>query len=347
MSTEQSGNNKYFLINDFGFFILLLSQGELNMIINTGMRTDIPAFYSQWLMNRIRAGFVLVRNPFHLEMITRYELDPSVVDCLAFCTKNPEPMLKHLGELKKYHQFWFVTITPYGKEIEPNVPPKEKVMESFAALSNAVGIDCVNWRYDPILIDSTYTLERHISDFEQMCRTLSGYTKVCVISFIDLYEKVIRNFPQVRSVTPRERITIGKTFSEIGSRYGITVKACAEGKELEKYGIDCGGCMTKETLEAAIGSRLAVVKNKSQRSECSPKGHLLGGACVLGNDIGAYNTCRHFCKYCYANYDRESVRRSASLHDPLSPMLVGDLREGESVHQANQKSWIDRQLTLF
>ena len=92
------------------------------MIINTGMRTDIPAFYSQWFMNRIQAGYVLVRNPYRPDWITRYELSPDVVDCIAFCTKNPEPMLKHLDRLKNYHQYWFVTITPYGRDIEPNVP---------------------------------------------------------------------------------------------------------------------------------------------------------------------------------------------------------------------------------
>lgn len=165
------------------------------MIINTGMRTDVPAFYSEWLMNRLRAGFVLVRNPYRPELVTRYELNPDVVDCIAFCTKNPAPVLKYLDELKIFHQYWFVTITPYGKDIEPNVPPKEDVMRDFIALSKAVGINCVGWRYDPIFIDNIYTLERHIADFEQMCKMLSGYTKVCVISFIDLYEKVKRNFP--------------------------------------------------------------------------------------------------------------------------------------------------------
>ncbi len=308
------------------------------MIINTGMRTDIPAFYSEWFMNRIRAGFVLVRNPYNPERITRYELDPDVVDCLAFCTKNPAPMLKHLGELKAYHQYWFVTITPYGTDIEPNVPPKEKVMQDFITLSESVGADCVSWRYDPIFIDGTYTLERHISDFEQMCKTLSGYTHVCVISFIDLYEKVKRNFPQVRTVSRQERITIGKTFAEIGRKHGITIKACAEGKELAPYGVDCNGCMTKETFEAAVGSRLNVLKIKSQRPEC---------ACVLGTDIGAYDTCGHLCRYCYANSDRENVRRNMLLHDPNSPLPVGGLREGEVIHPAKQERWTDDQLSFF
>ena len=308
------------------------------MIINTGMRTDIPAFYSEWFMNRIRAGFVLVRNPYRPDWITRYDLSPDVVDCIAFCTKNPAPMLKHLDELKAFHQYWFVTITPYGRDVEPNVPPKEKVMQDFIKLSNAIGVKCVGWRYDPIFIDSTYTLDCHIADFEQMCETLSGHTKVCVISFIDLYEKVKRNFPQAGTVTHQEHIKIGKTFAETGRRYGITIKACAEGTDLTPFGVDCAGCMTKETFEAAVGSRLNVPKKKSQRAEC---------ACVLGTDIGAYDTCGHLCRYCYANYNHENVRRNMRLHDPESPFLVGNIREGEVIHQASQGSWIDAQLTLF
>lgn len=308
------------------------------MIINTGMRTDIPAFYGEWLMNRIREGYVLVRNPYRPDWVTRYELDPAVVDCIAFCTKNPAPLLPHLGELGAYHQYWFVTITPYGKEIEPNVPPKEEVMQSFIALSDTVGINSVGWRYDPILIDSTYTVERHIAEFSQMCRTLSGHTRVCVISFIDLYEKVRRNFPQAREVSPDERHAIGRAFAALGERFGITVKACAEGRELEKYGIDCSGCMTKETFEAAIGSNIIIPKQKNQRAEC---------ACVLGTDIGAYDTCRHMCRYCYANCSSENVARNARLHDPKSPLLVGHLMDGEVVHNAKQGSIIDRQMTLF
>ncbi len=308
------------------------------MIINTGMRTDIPAFYSEWFMNRIREGYVLVRNPYRPDWITRYELSPDVVDCLAFCTKNPAPMLRYIDELKRFHQYWFVTITPYDKDIEPNVPPKEQVMQDFAALSEAIGTNCIAWRYDPIFIDNIYTIERHISDFEIMCRTLSGYTNVCVISFIDLYERVSRDFSQVRTVTSQERAAIGKTFAEIGSRYGITIKACAEGNDLAQYGVDCNGCMTKETFEQAIGSRINVPKKKSQRAECS---------CVLGTDIGAYDTCGHLCRYCYANSNRENVRRNMKIHDPKSPFLIGTLNDGEIIHQAEQVSWIDNQLSFF
>ena len=123
------------------------------MIIQTGMRTDIPAFYSKWFMNRIKEGYVLVRNPYNERQVTRYRLTPDVVDLIAFCTKNPAPMLPYMNVLKPYGQYWFVTITPYGRDIEPNVPDKEKVMDDFKKLSDIVGVDSMGWRYDPIFID--------------------------------------------------------------------------------------------------------------------------------------------------------------------------------------------------
>ena len=104
------------------------------MIIQTGMRTDIPAFYAKWFTNRLKAGYVLARNPYNPASVTRYRLDPEVVDLIGFCTKNPAPMLPRLELLKPYGQHWSVTITPYGRDIEPHVPPKEQVMESLKRL---------------------------------------------------------------------------------------------------------------------------------------------------------------------------------------------------------------------
>jgi hypothetical protein len=308
------------------------------MIIQTGMRTDIPAFYSEWFLNRMREGFVMVRNPYNPQMVTRYELSPEVVDLIAFCTKNPAPMLGHMDVLKPYGQYWFVTITPYGNEIEPQVPPKETVMEDFKRLSDAVGVDCVGWRYDPIFLSDTYPLERHLEDFERMAENLSGYTRTCVISFIDLYKKVEKNFPEARAVRKEERIQIGEAFARIGARYCMTIRSCAEGDELAPYGVDCSGCMTVETFETALHGHLNAPKKKSPRAEC---------ACFLGNDIGAYNTCAHFCRYCYANYDAATVRRNRQNHDPSSPLLIGHLHPDDKVHQAKQETWLDRQLTLW
>lgn len=309
------------------------------MIIQTGMRTDIPAFYSKWFLNRLREGYVLVRNPYQPASVTRYSLSPEVVDLIAFCTKNPAPMLPHMDALKPYGQYWFVTITPYGREIEPNVPDKEEVMKSFRKLSDIVGVNSVGWRYDPVFLSGDYPLSRHLADFEHMASFLSGYTKTCVISFIDLYKKVERNFPEVREVSPRDRISLGKEFARIGKKYGMTVKSCAEGNDLAPYGVDCGGCMTVSTFELALGGHLDVPKKKNQRGgQC---------ACLLGSDIGAYDTCGHLCRYCYANANADAVRRNLKLHDPDSPLLLGSLHPEDTIHQARQTSWLDGQLTLF
>ena len=307
------------------------------MIIQTGARTDIPAFYSKWFLNRLREGFVLVRNPYNPCAVTRYELSPEVVDLISFCTKNPAPMLPHMDKLASYGQHWFVTITPYGREIEPGVPDKEQVMEDFKKLSRTIGADSMGWRYDPIFLSDTYTLQRHLNDFEQMAQTLSGYTRTCVISFIDLYPKVRRNFPTLKEVPQKARIALGQAFVKIGQTYGITIKSCAEGEELAPYGVDCSGCMTIETWENALHTKLDVPKRKPARAEC---------ACFLGNDIGAYNTCGHLCRYCYANYDAATVRENMRSHDPNSPFLLGHSRPEDIIHQADQKSWVDRQLRL-
>ncbi len=310
------------------------------MIIQTGMRTDIPAFYSEWLINRIKEGYVLVRNPYNLNQVTRYSLSPDCVDLIAFCTKNPAPMLSYMDILKPYGQYWFVTITPYGRDIEPNVPDREKVMEDFMKLSDTVGVDSVGWRYDPILINEKYSVERHIADFEMMAKKLSGYTKTCVISFIDIYKKVERNMPEARAVSKSDRITIGKAFIETAKKYGMTIRPCAEGDELAAYGADCSGCMTVKTFETALHANLDVPRTgKNQRNgQC---------ACLLGVDIGAYDTCGHLCKYCYANADTALVRENMRRHNPRSLFLVGESMPDDVIHDAKQKSWIDGQMRLI
>ena len=206
------------------------------MIINTGCRTDIPAFYSKWFINRIREGYVLVRNPYYPSQITKYLLNPEVVDCIEFCTKNPEPMLKYLDELDKFKQDWFVTITPYGKDIEPNVPDKEKVIESFKKLSEHFKRKYVGWRYDPIFINDEFDINKHIQEFAKIAKTLQGYTRNCVISFLDLYEKVKRNAPNLKPPIMEEQIKLAKAFVEIGKENDMTIYSCCENTHLAKYG---------------------------------------------------------------------------------------------------------------
>ena len=307
------------------------------MIINTGQRTDIPAFYAEWFANRLREGFVCVRNPYNPVQVSRYRLHPDVVDVIGFCTKNPAPMFLYMDLIKDYGQYWFVTITPYGKDIEPNVPDKHKLLSDFQKLSGLVGVPSIGWRYDPIFISDRYTEEYHLHAFEQIASALDGYTKTVVISFIDLYPKVKRNFPEAKEVTKQQRIRLGRSFVEIAASHGMTVKPCAEGTELAAYGADCSGCMTIKTYEEAIGKRLIAPKKKGARAEC---------ACYLACDIGAYNTCRHLCRYCYANAENAKVIKLSKQHDVNSPFLIGNYREGDKIHDVPQKSWIETQMQL-
>lgn len=309
------------------------------MIINTGQRTDIPAFYAEWVANRLKEGFVCVRNPYYPEQVSRYRLDPSVVDCIGFCTKNPAPMFRYMDLLKDYGQYWFVTITPYGRDIEPNVKDKHQVLDDFKKLSEIVGVNSMGWRFDPIFITDKYPEEYHLRAFEKMATALDGYTKTAVISFIDLYPKVKRNFPEAREVTKEERLSLGREMVKIAAAHGMTLKPCAEGDDLAPFGADCGGCMRIGDYEKAIGKRLNAPKKKGARAEC---------ACYLSCDIGAYNTCRHLCKYCYANAEPARVLAQSRLHDPKSPFLIGGFKQGDVIRDVPQESWIvEDPITVF
>ena len=245
------------------------------MIIHASMRTDIPAFYSEWFTNRIREGYVRVRNPYDPLQVTEYSLDPEVVDLIVFCSKNPVPMLKYMQ------------------------------------ISEIVGEEHIGWRYDPIFIDDKYTVKYHLEQFEGISAALQGYTKNCVISFLDLYQKVKRNFPEVKMVSKEQRKYLGERMTRIATEHKMILRPCGEGTELAAFGADCNGCMTQQIYENAIHMSLDMPKKQFLRKEC---------ACYLGNDIGAYNSCPHMCKYCYANYDEKSVRLNRINHNPKSAL---------------------------
>ena len=308
------------------------------MILSTGQRTDIPAFYAEWFANRLKAGEVYVRSPYQEHTVYRYTLDPSVVDCIGFCTKNPEPMFPYMNLLQEYGQFWYVTITPYGNDLEPRVPDKHHMLEVFKTLSGYVGIPAIGWRYDPILLTEKYTPEYHLRAFQTMAEALEGYTDNVVISFVDRYQKVRRNFPELKDVPHAVQRDIGVEIVSIAHEHGMIVRPCAEGDWLEPYGADCSGCMTIPMFERAIGEHLDVPHQTKGRKEC---------ACFLSNDIGAYDTCPHLCKYCYANNDPKRVAENNRAHDPESPFLVGNFEEGDRIIDRSQKSWISGQMRFF
>lgn len=307
------------------------------MILNTGSRTDIPAYFSRWFFNRVADGSVLVRNPYNPHRVTSYQIDPAVVDLITFCTKKPAPMLDRLDELSAFDTFWHVTITPYGKDIEPFVPPVSETLDSFRKLSAVIGKNRVVWRYDPVVLTERYDVRCHIRAFESMSAALEGWTDQCVVSFLDLYEKTKRNFPEAASVGMDDQERLIDAFTESAERHGLQIHLCCENSALVRKRVDADGCFSQKIIEDALGSRLIVPKHKEARPICR---------CLLGSDIGAYNTCGHGCRYCYANYDRKTVKRNLSLHNPDSALLIGHLKPDDIVTQADQKSWKDRRIRM-
>ena len=306
------------------------------MIINTGQRTDIPAFYSKWFMNRIREGFVMVRNPYYPTQVTRYSLSSKVVDIIGFCTKNPHPMIQYLDELSEYRQFWYITITAFGRDLEPNVPHVDKVIEDFKTISNKIGKQAMGWRYTPIIINETYPLERHIRAFEYIASKLEGYTDLAVFGFVDLYDKLKRNHPEIKDAADEDKIRLAKEFKKIAEKHHLELRLCSKEKWLKEYGIDVDGCMRLEDYERA--GQIKLTPNKKMQAR---KGYC---ACFLSNDIGAYNTCMHLCTYCYANGNVNLVRSNNHKHNPNSPFLIGDYMNDDQIKDAFQESWITNSL---
>ena len=158
------------------------------MIISASRRTDIPTYYSEWFLNRIKDGFVYVRNPMNVHQISKISLSPDVVDGIVFWTKNPVPMLDKLYNLQDYAYYFQFTVNSYGKDIEANIPSKNDIIvPAFRELSRIIGAEKVIWRYDPIMLTSKYTIDYHVNYFNELAKRLSGYTHKCVISFVDFY----------------------------------------------------------------------------------------------------------------------------------------------------------------
>jgi hypothetical protein len=294
------------------------------MILSVSRRTDIPAFYSEWFYNRVKEGFVYVRNPMNIHSISKVKIDPNVVDCIVFWTKNPKAMLSRLDEIKDFNYYFQYTINPYNRELEVHVPKKDNVIETFIELSQKIGSKRMIWRYDPILLTNEIDINYHIKYFEEIAKRLSTYTKRCTISFIDNYQKTERNLidTTARELTDIEILKIIEEIIPIAKNYGISIQTCSEKIDLESYGIGHGKCIDSEIVEELLGFKIDVSKDKNQRKECG---------CVQSIDIGEYNTCGHNCLYCYANFNNEVVIKKRKLHDPKSALLTGKVEKEDKV----------------
>ena len=290
------------------------------MILSVSRRTDIPAFYPKWFVNRVRDGFVYVRNPFNADQISRIPLGEDIVDCIVFWSKNPEPIIEYLPEIsEKYHgAFYFqYTVNAYGHDMEPAVPSLRKRIDTFKRLSDTYGPERVIWRYDPILLTETYSPAWHRKQFEIVFDELRHYTDTCVISFIDMYDKTVKNTrPYGISAPAAEEIDVlAAAFSSVARGSGVRIRTCAEGVDLNRYGIAPNSCIDQAQIERIIGCPIKA-KPDRQRDNCR---------CIECADIGLYNTCLHGCRYCYANYNTNQVQQAVAAHDDDSPLLAGTL----------------------
>lgn len=292
------------------------------MILNVSGRTDIIAFYSEWFINRYKEGFVDVRNPFNPKMVSRIKFDD--VDAILFCTKNPIPILDFIDKINKPILF-HVTLTPYKKDIEPNVPSKTKIIETIKKLSSIVGSDNLYVRYDPIFLSEKYNVYYHKKAFNKMCLLLNGYVKQIIVSFIDDYKNVRKNnrVLNYRDFTEEDYKEIGTSFSSIAKEYNMSVQTCFEDRNLSEYGFKIGECISHELAYKLTGKKYG---NWTARKEnkCN---------CVQMVDIGVYNSCRHFCKYCYANFDEDKVISNFNNHDPKSSLLIGNLKSDDIIKE--------------
>ena len=306
------------------------------MIISASRRTDIPAFYSEWFINRIREGYVLNKNPFNANQIKRIPLTPYQVDAIVFWTRNPKPLMKYLDELdeKGFNYYFQYTITGYPRELEKHTPHPLKAIETFIELSDKIGKEKVIWRYDPIIFTQYTDFNEHIRLFDKISKSLENKTDKVVISFADPYKKITKKLEALKYQdileTKSKLYELAKIMSDIATSRNMLIESCSEEIDLDYCNIKHGKCIDDNLIENLFNINLNIHKDKNQRKECG---------CVQSVDIGIYNTCSHGCTYCYATYSDNVVEKNKSLHNLNSPLLVGNLEDlnDEALNKLNNE----------
>lgn len=311
------------------------------MILSVSRRTDIPAFYSEWFINRLREKTIMVRNPMNYHSISQINVSPRVVDCIVFWSKNPKPLFKYLDEIEKDYKFYFqYTINAYEKDVEPFLPDLDERIKNFVFLSKKYGKERVVWRYDPIFITSKYNIQWHLKQFKYISSKLKGYTDICVFSFLDIYDKIRHNLSKlnIMEINKDIMIEIAKGLKQISDNSKIELRTCSEDIDLTDLGIRKSCCIDPNLISNMLSCKIKTVKDKNQRPSCG---------CVESIDIGQYNTCKHGCIYCYANYSKESVKSNCLKHIKTSKLLLGDVEPEDKIHVRDVKSLKELQASFF
>ena len=309
------------------------------MILNTGGRTDTVQYYSEWLLNRFREGYMLSRNPLFPNTINRIELSPELIDVVVFCSKDYSPILSRLHEISdRFNCYYHYTITAYGTDIEPRVPGIAQSIETLKRLSAQVGKEKIAWRYDPVLLTPKYTIERHFETFDRMARELTPYVSRCIFSFVEMYKKLETNMPELQPISEDDKLRLAEGLGAIAKRHGLYLQTCATVGDYGRFGIHKSGCMTTEIFSEALGLRFKKTAHKGNRAGC---------ACMESRGVGDYNSCPNGCRYCYANKDPQKALENYRHHNPDSPLLLGEVLPTDTVKPSRQVSLLDREMELF
>jgi len=296
------------------------------MIVSASRRTDIPAFYSEWLESRLKEEYVLVRNPFNPHHVSSVSLRPSDLECIVFWTKNPKSMLPRLKtvDLLSVPYYFLFTVTAYGEPLERNIPSLEETIDTFRRLSRIIGSVRTIWRYDPVIFTNETDAPYHRERFENLCIRLENFTDRCIVSFLDMYKKCRKNLKELDISTPsvEKMVDIVGYFRMIADKHGISVQSCAEEADLSPSGVKNGKCIDDELISEITGLRVSIGKDPNQRKRC---------LCAESVDIGSYDTCTGGCQYCYANSNPETAQKNYASHDPKSPLLCGDIQPSDRI----------------
>jgi hypothetical protein len=296
------------------------------MIISASRRTDIPAFYAEWFINRIRAGYCTVPNPFNRQQISKVSLLPEDVDVIVFWTRNPKPIFPYLDELDQrgFRYFFQYTILGYPREFDTKGPGRESAIATFRELAARVGPDRVIWRYDPIVFSEITGANYHRENYALIAAALNGCTKHSVISLLDMYAKIRKRIDQLNlkglgimeyDGTPSPRFNdLMHALTSTANQNGMQLQSCAEELDLAIYGICPGKCIDDEYIQTTFGIEVGHQKDPGQRKACG---------CVVSRDIGMYESCLFGCQYCYATGNFERARENHRQHEPQSPSLIG------------------------
>ena len=291
------------------------------MIISASRRTDIPAFYARWFMNRIRAGYCTVPSPFNRRQVAAVSLTPENVDAFVFWTRNPMPLMPYLAELDgDGHNYLFnVTVMANPRMLDAGCPDVETSIRTMRRLSERISPERIIWRYDPIVCSNLTPADYHRKSFERIAHGLQGCTTRCIISTVRIYRKSRKRLHQLAGLELKEwshphLAELLRELADCASRHGMEIFSCAQEHDFTPQGVKPGRCIDDALISRLFGIQLQIKKDPTQRDKCG---------CVASKDIGMYDSCLYNCSYCYATSSIERARINHVLHDADSPSLLG------------------------